>query len=336
MARVLLLASVAAGIVPAILVGAEVIPPLIDSHPARMRGFFLGLVLASVAVPLREIDRRGPSRWLLTLVAAIVTVWFVGLPEPSGGHARGLVTLELDAPPAAAVTLTPNDLTLRAPDDGTRPDIEYRLRTSLTVPAGTTLVEAQILAKMAGDAGNLPARRDPGGRRAARIRRRGPAGRLRRRQRPRAGLPVPRRRPRDLRHDTAGSVGVVRAPAPRTLLLRAAQSVRADLVPRPGRGHRRGHLRGCTSDRTVHRGARPQAPVRQSGTTAPSRSWSDSCWDRSASCGRFTDYTPEGREVLAWPVTGGGETVGGGWLAFAVGAVVVLLLDRVGRRVKGS
>lgn len=155
-ARFLLLASLAAGILPAIAAGSRFLPPLLGTYPAQMSGFFLGLVLASVAVPLRELERRGPSRWLLALAAAGVTAWFVGLPEPSGGHARGTVTLALDPPPVVDVALTPGNLTLRAPDDGTRPDIEYGPGTSVTVPAGTTSVEIEVIARMAGAAANVP------------------------------------------------------------------------------------------------------------------------------------------------------------------------------------
>ncbi len=154
-ARLLLMASVAAGMLPAFAVGAEVLPSLLGAYPAQMRGFFLGLVLASVAVPLRELDRRGPSRWLLALAAALATAWFVGLPEPSGGHARGIVTLQLDPPPTADVTLTPQNLVLRAPEDGTRPGIDYGLGTSVTVRAGTAAVQTEVVARMAGAAGNL-------------------------------------------------------------------------------------------------------------------------------------------------------------------------------------
>lgn len=156
-ARLLLLGALAAGVLPAIAAGARLLPPLLGTYPAQMSGFFLGLVLASVAVPFRELERRSPSRWLLAVAAAGATAWFVGLPEPSGGRARGTVTIELDPPPAVDVVLTPRNLTLRAPEDGTRPDIEYGVGSSLTVPAGTTGISVEVVARMAGAAANLPA-----------------------------------------------------------------------------------------------------------------------------------------------------------------------------------
>ena len=153
----LLLASVVAGVVPAIAVGAQVLPPLLSSHPEQMRGLFLGLVAASVTIPARQIRRRSLSRWLLAAAAATATAWFVGLPEPSTRHAGGSVTLEFTAPVASEVRLTPRNLTLTAPGEGGRPDIEYGLRGAQTVPAGATTVEVEVVARMAGGAGNLPA-----------------------------------------------------------------------------------------------------------------------------------------------------------------------------------
>jgi len=155
--HVLLLASVVAGIVPAIAVGAQVLPPLLSAHPEQMRGLFLGLVAASVTIPARQIRHRSPRRWLLAAGAAAATAWFVGLPLSSTGHAGGTVTLEFEQPVAPEVRLTPRNLTLTAPGDGGRPDIEYGLRASRTVPAGATSVQVDVVARMAGGAANLPA-----------------------------------------------------------------------------------------------------------------------------------------------------------------------------------
>ncbi len=155
--HILLMASVAAGIVPAILAGARILPPLLSSHPEQMRGLFLGLVLASVAIPARQIGRRTPARWILACAAAVATAWFVGLPEPSTRHARGRVTLDFEAPVAADVRLTPGNLVLVAPGTGGRPEVEYRLAGARTAPAGATSLEVEVVARTAGRAGNLPA-----------------------------------------------------------------------------------------------------------------------------------------------------------------------------------
>lgn len=155
--HVLLMASVAAGVVPAILAGAQVLPPLLSSHPEQMRGLFLGLVLASVAIPARRIGRWSASRWILAGVAALLTAWFAGLPEPSTRHARGRVTLDFATPLAGDVRLTPGNLTLAAPARNGRPAVEFGLRQSRAAPEGATSLEVEVVARAAGAAGNLPA-----------------------------------------------------------------------------------------------------------------------------------------------------------------------------------
>ena len=155
--HLLLLASIVAGVVPAIALGARVLPPLLSSHPAEMRGLFLGLVAASVMIPLREIQRRSPSRWLLSLGATLAAAWFVGMSAPVNSHATGTVSLELAAPPATDVRLTPGNLTLIAPGDEGRPGVAYGVTASRTVPAGAASVEVEIVARRAGSAGNAPA-----------------------------------------------------------------------------------------------------------------------------------------------------------------------------------
>lgn len=54
----------------AILVGASFIPELMDRYPSQMRAFFLGLVLASIAVPLTSLRRHTRTTTLLILVSA--------------------------------------------------------------------------------------------------------------------------------------------------------------------------------------------------------------------------------------------------------------------------
>ena len=155
--HILLLGSVVAGIVPAILAGAQVLPPLLSSHPEQMRGLFLGLVMASVAIPARQIGRRSLSRWVLACVAALMTAWFAGLPEPSTRHARGWVTIEFAAPVAGEVRLTPGNLTVEAPGADGHAAVEFGILRSRVVPVGATSLDIEVAARMAGAAGNLPA-----------------------------------------------------------------------------------------------------------------------------------------------------------------------------------
>ena len=154
--RVLFLASLAVGVLAAIAVGARILPPLLSLYPAQMRGLFLGLVLASVAVPLRAMRRGGPSRWLPGIAAALVSAWFVGLPEPTSQRAGGRVLLEFAEPAAAEVRLTPGNLTLLATGEGVRP-VAFGPAESTSVPVGSLGVEIAVVARMAGAAGNVAA-----------------------------------------------------------------------------------------------------------------------------------------------------------------------------------
>lgn len=54
----------------AIVIGASFIPALMERYPSQMRAFFLGLVLASIAVPLSFMRRLTRGTILLTLATA--------------------------------------------------------------------------------------------------------------------------------------------------------------------------------------------------------------------------------------------------------------------------
>ncbi|MES3629734.1 MAG: DUF368 domain-containing protein [Longimonas sp.] len=75
-----LLVPLGAGIVFAILTGARLLPPLIDAYPAPMRGLFLGLVAASLAIPAMRMHAWTPRRWFLLVTAAVVAFMLAGLP----------------------------------------------------------------------------------------------------------------------------------------------------------------------------------------------------------------------------------------------------------------
>ncbi len=68
------------GIAVAILVGARVIPPLMEAYPASMRGLFLGLVAASLLIPARRIERLTALRAGIGLACAAGAFWLTGLP----------------------------------------------------------------------------------------------------------------------------------------------------------------------------------------------------------------------------------------------------------------
>jgi putative membrane protein len=68
------------GIAVAILIGAKVIPPLMEAYPASMRGLFLGLVAASLLIPARRIEQVTPLRIGLGLACAVGAFFLTGLP----------------------------------------------------------------------------------------------------------------------------------------------------------------------------------------------------------------------------------------------------------------
>ena len=79
------------GIGSALVVAARFIPHLLGTYPHHMRGLFLGMVAASIAIPWRRIDRVTPRLWLITIVAAVAAFLFSGLPTASGAEPTKLV-----------------------------------------------------------------------------------------------------------------------------------------------------------------------------------------------------------------------------------------------------
>lgn len=76
-----LVVAVLAGMALAVLVAARLLPPLIEAHPVATSALFLGMVAASVAVPVLELGGvRGAREWGLVVVGAVGTALLTGLP----------------------------------------------------------------------------------------------------------------------------------------------------------------------------------------------------------------------------------------------------------------
>lgn len=80
-----MLIPVAVGMVAAVIIGARVLEPLLETHPVQMRALFFGLVAAGVAVPLGILLRTPPGGLdlraiVLIIVAAVAAVVLTGLP----------------------------------------------------------------------------------------------------------------------------------------------------------------------------------------------------------------------------------------------------------------
>ena len=80
-----MLIPVAIGMVTAVILGARIIEPLLDTHPEQMRALFFGLVAAGIVVPLGILLRTPPGgfTWrdgLLVVLAFVVAAVLTGLP----------------------------------------------------------------------------------------------------------------------------------------------------------------------------------------------------------------------------------------------------------------
>ncbi|HXV93105.1 MAG TPA: DUF368 domain-containing protein, partial [Pseudonocardia sp.] len=81
-----LIAAVLAGMMLALLTAAQVLPPLIEEHPIGARALFLGMVAASVAVPILAVGGlKGAGEWALVAGAAVLAWLVTGLPTADGG-----------------------------------------------------------------------------------------------------------------------------------------------------------------------------------------------------------------------------------------------------------
>lgn len=78
-ADVFFLLALGLGIGVAFVSLARVIPWLITNFPAQMNGFFFGMILASIVIPYKIMQRRGPFEGLAFVAAAAFAYWVTGL-----------------------------------------------------------------------------------------------------------------------------------------------------------------------------------------------------------------------------------------------------------------
>lgn len=76
-----LVLPLAAGILTALVIGAAVIPGLMDRFPQQMRAVFFGLIAGSLALPWRRIAEPGGRSFAVAGFAAVVAFVLVGMPE---------------------------------------------------------------------------------------------------------------------------------------------------------------------------------------------------------------------------------------------------------------
>jgi len=73
------LLPIGAGAGIAILIGSRIIPSLLDNYLAETSAFFLGLILASVKVPLKHIERKSWRELVAALIGLSVSFLLVGI-----------------------------------------------------------------------------------------------------------------------------------------------------------------------------------------------------------------------------------------------------------------
>jgi putative membrane protein len=101
-----LVLPLAAGIGLAILLGARIIPGLMETYPEQMRGLFLGLVGASLVIPALRIRRPTGGHVGLGAGCALVAFYLTGLPVLDVGD-PGLMRVFLSAAVAICAMILP-------------------------------------------------------------------------------------------------------------------------------------------------------------------------------------------------------------------------------------
>lgn len=76
-----LLFPVGVGMAAAIVIGARIFGPLLENHPVPTRALFAGLIVASIAVPVRMVGQRwGRRESVLALLACAAAFLLTGIP----------------------------------------------------------------------------------------------------------------------------------------------------------------------------------------------------------------------------------------------------------------
>lgn len=95
------------GIATAILAASTFIPYLLETYPQQMRGLFLGLVAASIAVPWLRIGRFTFQLFLIALAGAVLAFYVVGLPLLEANPDPGLLRVFASASVAICAMILP-------------------------------------------------------------------------------------------------------------------------------------------------------------------------------------------------------------------------------------
>ncbi len=159
--HVLFLASLALGIVAAIVIGVRFIPDLLEHYPEQMNGLFFGLVLASIIIPYRKMRSAKPVHILPFLIFLVSTFLLVGTSENVDERATGDVQLRFSEPLDSDLVLDSTRhegvrfLTDRFPIDQDKREIAFVPSERTVVKKGATKLELNVRSRMRGASGNI-------------------------------------------------------------------------------------------------------------------------------------------------------------------------------------
>lgn len=150
------LAVLLLGIATAIITAARFIPELMAAYPQTMRGFFFGLIMASVIAPYRQMKNPGTAQTLIPFaIAAIATFFIVGGQASESHFAQGSVRVEVAEAPLEDVTIP---LSARLVGDGQdalgKHGQALRPKASAIWSQGSKTLELSVIATRAGVDGN--------------------------------------------------------------------------------------------------------------------------------------------------------------------------------------
>lgn len=86
-----LLVPLLAGISTAVLALSRLISHQLEENPEIMAGAFFGLVLGSVVIAWRSVERPGTAHWAVGAAVALVLFWALGLGEEASVDDPGLI-----------------------------------------------------------------------------------------------------------------------------------------------------------------------------------------------------------------------------------------------------
>ncbi len=157
-AHTLFLVFLGAGIGTALLIGARVLPTLLNLYPAQMMGFFFGLVLASVVIPFRQMKERG-AKQIATFLLVLAGTWAImGTPITQSGKARGEVTVALGQASDQETRLSATGVVFMTDKNGgvnVKREVAFGPASDILIPAGELVASVPVVARMAGEVANV-------------------------------------------------------------------------------------------------------------------------------------------------------------------------------------